>query len=276
MVRKNEEDIIAALRNVIENSYFKDMTTALRSNGKSKSVEDFNVLDEYQSRFNESPSILKITHDDCDLFLYEKLKMALKEEFKNSKILFNDTEYNLKRDKYVTNREVWYIEEGYLLNLWTSESKNIYANPELDIKMNKHDQLIEGNTLLVPSVDSDKVNKDIEERVIRTFKNTTIKEYERNSIGMMSVESNGELYVKDFSLDKKFKINDLDLHYGDGFKEFHGELFKKLKSDKKGLVLLHGVPGSGKCVDGSTIVTLRNKKTGEIINMSINDFEKLL
>ena len=123
MVRKNEEDIVAALRNVIENSYFKDMTTALRSNGKSKSVEDFNVLDEYQSRFNESPSILKITHDDCDLFLYEKLKMALKEEFKNSKFsnlmkigfimdftekqingLNNNNEYWIPLSKYRENR----------------------------------------------------------------------------------------------------------------------------------------------------------------------------
>jgi Cdc6-like AAA superfamily ATPase len=62
----------------------------------------------------------------------------------------------------------------------------------------------------------------------------------------MSVEGNGDLFVKDFSLDKKFKIKDLDVHYGENFKIFHNELFKKLKSDKKGLVLLHGSPGTGK------------------------------
>jgi hypothetical protein len=246
MIRKKDEEIISALKNVVENSYFRDITSAIRSNGKSKSVEDFNILDEYQTRFSETPSLLKITHDDCDLFLYEKLKKLLKEEFKGSKILFNDAEYNLKRDKYVTTREVWYLEEGYLLNLWTSESKNIYPNPELDIKMNKHDQLIEGNTLLVPPIHSNKENKDVEERVIKTFKTTAVKEYERNTIGMMSIEGSGDLYVKDFSLDKKFKINDLDLHYGEGFKEFHTQLYKKLKTDKKGLVLLHGEPGTGK------------------------------
>ena len=247
MLRKKDDDLITALRNVVDNSYFKDMTTALRSNGKSKSVEDFNILDEYQSSFNETPSLLKITHDDCDLFLYEKLKKLLKEEFGNpARVLFNDTEYNLKRDKYIPNREVWYLADGYLLNIWTSESKNIYANPELDVKLNKHDQLIEGNTLLVPPHESTRTNKDIEERVIKLFKTTTIKEYERNSIGMISVEPSGELYVKEFTLDKKFNIKDIDLHYGDNFKEFHGELFKKLKTDKKGLVLLHGSPGTGK------------------------------
>jgi hypothetical protein len=271
MARKKDEDIIFALKNVVENSYFRDITSALRSNGKSKPVEDFNILDEYQLRFSETPSLLKITHDDCDLFLYEKLKKLLKEEFKSSKILFNDTEYNLKRDKYITNREVWYIEDGYLLNLWTSESKNIYSNPELDIKMSKHDQLIEGNTLLVPPHNSSKINKEIEQRVINTFKTTTIKEYERNMIGMMSVEGTGELYVKDFSLDKKFKIHDLDLHYGEGFKDFHNKLFKKLKTDKKGLVLFHGEPGVGKCVHGKTKVILRNKDTGEIKEINIEE-----
>lgn len=271
MLQQKDEDLLNALKTIVDNSHFRDMTSAIKTNGKSKPVEDFNLLEEYISRFMESPSLLKITHDDCDLFLYEKLKKVLKEEFKDARVLFNDTEYNLKREKYITNREVWYIDEGYLLNIWTSETKNIYANPELDVKLHKNDQLVEANTLLVPPANSAKTNKKIEERIIKSFKTTTIKEYERNTIGMMSVEGNGELYVKDFSLDKKFKINDLDLHYGEKFKHFHTELYKKLKGDKKGLVLLHGEPGTGKCVHGKTKVTIRDKKTGEIKEINIED-----
>lgn len=271
MARKRDAEIISALKTVVENSYFKDMSSALRSNGKSKSVEDFNILDEYQSNFKETPSILKMAHDDCDIFVYEKLKKILKDEFKNSKIIFNDTEYNLKRNKYVNSREVWYIEDGYLLNLWTTESRYLYANPEQDIKMSKHEQLIEGNSILTPPIDSEKTNKEIEEKLIKSFKTANIKEYERNTIGMMNVEGTGELNVKDFSLDKKFKINDLDLHYGENFKEFHNELYKKLKGDKKGLILLHGEPGTGKCVHGETKVTIRDKKTGEIKEINIED-----
>jgi hypothetical protein len=240
------DDIISHLKTMVDNSYFKDIVSALRSNGKSKSVEDFNILEAYQLYFKETPSLLKITHDDCDIFLYEKLKEQIKKEFKNSRVLFNDTEFNLKRDKYIPSREVWYLDDGYLLNIWTSESKNIYANPEIDIRMSKHDQLIEGNTLLVPPKESTKENKEIEKRIIDTFKTTTIKEYERNTIGMMSVDGRGELYVKEFTLDKKFKIQDLDIHYGKGFKEFDAALLKKLKSDNKGLILLHGETGVGK------------------------------
>ncbi|WQJ53592.1 MAG: hypothetical protein [Wendovervirus sonii] len=43
--------------------------------------------------------------------------------------------------------------------------------------------------------------------------------------------------------------------------------------DKSNCLLL-GTTGSGKCVTGDTIVTVRNKKTGEIQNISINDFRK--
>lgn len=245
-MRRKEDELMSALRSVVDNNFFKDMTMAIRSNGKSKPAEDFNILDEYQTRFNETPSILKITHDDCDIFVHEKLRKLIETEFRKAKVLFHDSEYNLKRDKRTTNREVWYIDDGYLLNLWTSESRNIYANPELDIKMNKHDSLIESNTLLIPPINSDKINKELEEKIIKSFKNINVKEYDRNTIGMLTVEGNGDLYVKEFTLDKKFKINDLDLHYGDGFKEFDAALFKKLKSDKKGLVLLHGECGVGK------------------------------
>lgn len=246
MTNGKDEDIISTLKNIVDNNYFKELTMSVKSNGKSKSVEDFNILEEYLARFSETPSLLKITDDECDIYQHEKFKTLLTKEFKNAELLFHDTNFNLKREKYISSREVWYIEDGYLLNLWTSESRNIYANPEIDVRLNKFDSLIEGNTILTPPFKSHRTNKEIEKRVIDVFKKTTIKEYERNSIGMMSIDGSGDLYVKEFTLDKKFKINDLDLHYGEGFSTFEQGLFKKLKTDNKGLILLHGEPGSGK------------------------------
>lgn len=74
---------------------------------------------------------------------------------------------------------------------------------------------------------------------------------------------------------KEFDIQ-LDLNYGDAFVEKHNNIIEKIKNNKHGLFLFHGSPGTGKCVDGNTIVTLRNKKTGEIENINIEDFEKIL
>ena len=47
---------------------------------------------------------------------------------------------------------------------------------------------------------------------------------------------------------------------------------------EKGLIqniLLFGSAGTGKCVDENTIITVKNKKTKEIINISFKDFLKL-
>jgi hypothetical protein len=41
-------------------------------------------------------------------------------------------------------------------------------------------------------------------------------------------------------------INNLDLHYGYGFEQFHNELIRRFQTEKKGLILFHGKPGTGK------------------------------
>jgi len=74
---------------------------------------------------------------------------------------------------------------------------------------------------------------------------------------------------------KEFDIA-LELNYGEPFVEKYQDIVDKLRNNKHGLFLFHGDPGCGKCVDDSTIVTLRNKKTGKIENISIENFEKLL
>jgi len=74
---------------------------------------------------------------------------------------------------------------------------------------------------------------------------------------------------------KEFDVP-IELNYGESFVEKYQNIVDKLRNNKHGLFLFHGEPGCGKCVDDSTIVTLRNKITGEIENISIHDFEKLL
>ena len=51
--------------------------------------------------------------------------------------------------------------------------------------------------------------------------------------------------------------------------------FKDIEIDKSNIIML-GPTGTGKCVCGDTKITLRNKKSGECINLSINDLIELL
>ena len=67
-------------------------------------------------------------------------------------------------------------------------------------------------------------------------------------IGIIGSTPEG-MYVKEYNLGKGSKNlsdEELDLHYGDGFSEFHTKLASLLKSDSKGLIIFHGQPGTGK------------------------------
>ena len=68
----------------------------------------------------------------------------------------------------------------------------------------------------------------------------------------------------------------MELNYGKGFTETHEKILDKLKNKKHGLFLFHGEPGTGKCVDGETYVTLRDKETGDIIEVTVDEFNKMI
>jgi hypothetical protein len=67
-------------------------------------------------------------------------------------------------------------------------------------------------------------------------------------IGIIGSTPEG-MYVKEYNLGKNIKSltdEELDLHYGDEFSDFHNKLSELLKSDNKGLIIFHGQPGTGK------------------------------
>jgi hypothetical protein len=69
------------------------------------------------------------------------------------------------------------------------------------------------------------------------------------------------------------KINvDLEQNYNDGFIEVSEEIVKGLNDkNKTNLVILRGAPGTGKCVIGKTKIHIRNKKTGKVEEIYIED-----
>lgn len=78
------------------------------------------------------------------------------------------------------------------------------------------------------------------------------------------------LDIEEFEL-KIPKIN-IPLNYGEDFLKIHKTIVKRLNTQNdKGIILLHGDPGTGKCVHGETKIKLRNKKTGEIFEKNINE-----
>ena len=71
-----------------------------------------------------------------------------------------------------------------------------------------------------------------------------IKFNEGNSINIIVTEANGELGTT--SMDMPPVELDIEMNYGSGFLKVHDTIVSALRSEKSGLILLHGVPGTGK------------------------------
>jgi len=67
----------------------------------------------------------------------------------------------------------------------------------------------------------------------------------RSSISMLVREGSAQFF-RDFSVKNDSTMDHADLIYGEGFVDFSDDLLHKLIHEKKGLVLFHGQPGTGK------------------------------
>jgi hypothetical protein len=71
------------------------------------------------------------------------------------------------------------------------------------------------------------------------------KKPDKPVINMIEVRGNG-FAMEEHAVDDNFEIKDLNVNYGDGFQKFHNELMQRFMTGTKGLVLFHGLPGTGK------------------------------
>lgn len=90
-------------------------------------------------------------------------------------------------------------------------------------------------------------NKEFVQQILTLLQSCIIKsDVTLTNIKMLAADSNG-YKLTNYNLKDKFSdINNKDLYYGEGFSEWHEKLLSRLTQDNKGLVLLHGEPGTGK------------------------------
>lgn len=62
----------------------------------------------------------------------------------------------------------------------------------------------------------------------------------------MIVSTNSGLDTRRINLDFNYESSDLELHYGDGFSNFHDSLVSRISNTNKGIIMFHGPPGTGK------------------------------
>lgn len=219
-----------------------DLLNILSTSGRSRGVEDYPVLNVYVKETGLYPFVK--TFSDSPMSHTEIFKQI--QQF-NPETIFCKEEVDCKTNDTKIVYAFLKIANGYYVELSSNlQIMDGYEDCVCQLSDSDIYVFVSYISLLCPPPTSSLYNKDIEEQIVsivREFKlkrNTTTP-----SIGMICQED-GEFYIKDFFIKTEYNIIEGDLHYGKGFMNFHEQLLKRFEDDKKGLVLFHGEPGTGK------------------------------
>lgn len=226
-------------------------------------------LETYQLMWPErgKPTFVEVEHEknlDPDEFL-----RLLKAKYPDAVDIHKNTAYDADHDKFEVDDILMFIKEGYMLAVEVHQHNSksdfnempksmirwLETHKDIDTKMEKgvtYDVII-GFEVYAPSWawieandKEDEFNEFIQS-LREMIKETQLElKGEASKIGMITAKTNGlDVNWHDLT-DKTPDFIKPDLFYGEGFGEFHESLLKRLETDTKGLVLLHGDPGTGK------------------------------
>lgn len=224
----------------------QDMLNILQTSGRSRGLEDFPVLEIFRNDAECHPFIK--TYTDSPLNHVDLMKEL--ENF-NPTVIFLKEEIDCKSDDSKVTYSFVRLQKGYFLEI----SSNLHVLDDYDEVIHDYLRTLSNSdnyayvsyvTLLCPPNNSSLYNKNLEDKIYSIVKKNRLKRNTTTpSIGMICQED-GDFYIKDFYIKTEYKIIEGDLHYGKGFMNFHEQLLNRFKEDKKGLVLFHGEPGTGK------------------------------
>lgn len=109
---------------------------------------------------------------------------------------------------------------------------------------------IDSIDILIPApcnVNNKALNNFLSKLTTWIQKNDYTEDIENVALIHMLIKDDFETKFKDFDVSKfSPKLEKPDLFYGEGFDSFNQSLIKRLDHEKKGVVLFHGEPGTGK------------------------------
>ncbi len=233
ILSENNTDInLKSLKNIVEKS----------------TASEFAYLTYYAIAFNETPSPVSYKYCTVDaLGLLNRLKNEFEIEIVNIKYLFNPN-----NTKEITSYTVVFNEyPGYLV--FAHRISPVPATDYDESEFDKDIEVVDGCLhtgdieLLRPSEESGLVLRfEFEHTFTLLIEASMVYEAEEQPEIYMVEMANGNYCLKSYPVKDDFEIDDLDIHYGYGFRKFHEELMERLETESKGLILFHGRPGTGK------------------------------
>src|SRR5574343_480449 len=205
----------------------------------------------YVNEFGKLPS----TYTNSDDLDYVHVMQVLEEEGfsiinaeyyytsqKKTSVVHEDYRIDPEKERCWTSR-LLVINDKCILSIDVKHSKSVTTTR---ITKRKKKQKKNSRILFVPGIDgyADEENGDYVIRLFEKMSKYEIKFNEGNNINIIVTESNGELGTT--SMDMPPVDLNIEMNYGSGFIKVHDTIVKALRSEKSGLILLHGVPGTGK------------------------------
>ena len=156
------------------------------------------------------------------------------------------------------SKELWLHSDGYMI-VMSGDSISI-DNPRISDflqksgmgfenhnKKQKRVSVIDVAEVYYPTDFIGNANHEkIIEGLIQTLSVNSIPNDKESTVSIISQDGRN-FYAKRFSIKGQIPLSvHLDEHYGDGFTGFYSDLLDRIDGEKKGLILFHGEPGTGK------------------------------
>jgi len=205
--------------------------------------ENFSVLRYYANKYKEAPSVVTYTGPFIEsITLLKELKDNM-----DAKEIHSYCTIHAGRKERIAHYTLAFPRYGYILH-----SNGIGGHWADDFEV--PDNIDDGDgyiytsqiQLLRPSEASGKRDEYFQEELEEYISLCSLtKKPDKPVINMIEVSGNSFSMVE-HTVDDNFEIKDLDLNYGYGFEKFHNDLMYRFNTSSKGLVLFHGLPGTGK------------------------------
>ena len=216
---------------------------------RTLNAENFSYLGYYVLKNNEFPSLVLYNASNIDVLqLVVELKKGLNAKvIQETKSQYGDWSDYISRLTIVFPQHTGYMIHASQIN---SKDNDEYHVPDfITANYERDDELVYFSPLYLLHPSDKSGNRDIEgieAEIKKCFDKCTLELIpEKPEIYMIEVER-GNFSLKQYPVKDDFEINNLDVSYGRGFATFHQELMNRFRRENKGLVLFHGLPGTGK------------------------------
>jgi len=216
---------------------------------KSPGADTFPYLNYYMLKNKELPCQLTYTGSNVEVMSFLKELTTYEEVDIVHTYKINS---NNSADRMIRYTLVFREDTAYMIHIAYIQESDAeeYIIPE---KMREYNIGDDGQVrtsqiiVLYPSEDFGKVDPHyIMSNIQEYMESNKMEEIpEKPEIFMVEV-ANESFSLESHYVNDDFEIKELDVNYGFGFEQFHEDLIQRFTHEHKGLVLFHGIPGTGK------------------------------